>query len=97
MATVYSNKTKAVATGPMLREIEESCAYLIDLAKSFNLDLKNILNHTSKNGETLFSKASIYSETITRRLLDENVHVSSINDMFVTPYFRVRLEFSETL
>ena len=31
-------------SGPMLREIEESIFYLLDLAKCFNLNLKKILN-----------------------------------------------------
>ena len=73
----------------MLREIEESCFYLIDLAKCFNLDLKKILNHTTKSGSTLFEQASTYSEAVTRRLLEENIQVNSVNYKFVTPYFRV--------
>ena len=94
MAIAYRNATGEDPSGPLLRHIEESCFYLIDLAKCFNLDLKKILNHTTKSGETLFDVASVYSETITRRLLEEDVQVNSVNDSFVTPFFRVRIIIS---
>ena len=96
MAAHYRNDMTKISdypSGPMMNEIEQSCAYLIDLAKCFHLDLGKILNHTAKNGSTLFYEASIYSETITRRLLEENVLVNSINPDFVTPFFRVRMNF----
>ena len=80
-------------SGPMLRDLEESIFYLIDLAKCFNLDLKKILNHTTNGGHTLFFLASVVSEKITRRLLEENVQVNSVDDKFVTPFFRVRMIF----
>ena len=74
----------------MLRDIEESVEYLIGLAKKFELDMKKILNHTTKSGETLFMGASIFSEKITKRLIEEKVKVNSITDLFMTPFFRVR-------
>ena len=77
-------------SGPMLREIEESFAFLIDLAKKFGLDLNKLLNHTTKHGQTVFYNASIFSEKIMKRLIEEKVKVNSINDMFLTPFFRVR-------
>ena len=80
-------------SGPMLRDIEDSCLYMIELAKSSNLDLERILNHTTKTGRTLFDRASTYSERITKRLLQEPVRVNSITDKFVTPFFRVRFKF----
>ena len=76
----------------MLRDIEESCLYMIELARSSNLELEKILNQTTKNGDTLFFTASVYSEKITKRLLVEPVQVNSITDTFVTPFFRVRLK-----
>ena len=79
-------------SGPMLVDIEESCAYLIQLAKSAKLDLNKILNHTDKVGQTLFSRASNYSEKMTKQLLMENVRVNSVDVLFVTPFFRVRLK-----
>ena len=91
MATKYRNRTDGYPTGPMLGEIEESCLFLIQLAKSAKLDLDKILNHTTKSGDTLFSDASVYSEKITAHLLTQNVQVNSINDLFVTPLFGVRL------
>ena len=91
IATEYRNRTDEYPSGPMLREIEQSCFYLIDLIKCFNLDMKNILNHTAKNGNTLFFYASIFSETVTRKLLEENVQVNSVDSLFITPFFRVRI------
>ena len=90
MAIWYRNKNKKYPSGPMLREIEESVAYLIDLAKKFGLDLKKIINHTTKSGVTLFFQASAVSEKITKRLIEEEVKVNSIDDTFLTPFFRVR-------
>lgn len=90
MATKYRNRNNdEYPSGPMLRGIEESCLYLIELGKSAKLDLDEVLNHTKKNGDTLLADASIFSEKITRQLLIEDVRVNSINHMFVTPFFRV--------
>ena len=79
-------------SGLMLGDIEESCLHMIELAKSSDLDLEKVLNHPTKNGQTLFFLASINSELITRRLLLEPVRANSITDKFITPYFRVRFE-----
>ena len=92
MATAYTTKTKKYPTGPMLSEIEESCSFLIEQAKSAKLDLAKILNHTTKSEATLFFYASIYSEKLTAYLLTQNVQVNSIDHLFVTPFFRVRLK-----
>ena len=91
MATWYRNQNnREYPSGPMLRDIEESVAYLIDLAKKFDLNLKKILNHTAKDGVTLFFQASMYSRKITKRLIEQKVKVNSIDPKFVTPFFRVR-------
>ena len=79
-------------SGSMLSEIEQSSAYLIDMAKCYNLDLKKILNHTANGGTTFFSTASSYSQAVTRRLLEEGVQVNSISHLFMTPSFRVSFE-----
>ena len=100
MASAYRTKNKGeYPSGPMLIDIEESCLFLIELAKSAKLDLHKVLNHTTKNGHTLFNKASLYSEKITEQLLMETndhgkkiVKVNSIDDLFLTPFFRVRLK-----
>ena len=79
----------------MLDDIEESCLFLIGKAKDFELDLDKILNHTTKDGSTLFTGASMYSERITKYLLTEkDVRVNSNDDNFVTPFFRVRLKIN---
>ena len=99
MANAYRNENNEYPSGPMLIEIEESCLFLIQLAKSAKLDLEKILNHTAESGHTLFFLASIFSETITEQLLSETndhgkmiVRVNSINDLFASSYFRVRLK-----
>ena len=80
-------------SGPMLHDIEESCLFLIEKAKDLELDLDKILNHTTKDGNTLFFQASSSSERMTKYLLTEkDVRVNSIDHKFVTPFFRVRLK-----
>ena len=91
-ATRYKNLTENYPSGPMLSHIEESFFFLVELARANNLELDQIFNRTTKNGGTLFDKASTFSENITRFLLEENVKVNSIDDFFRTPYFRVRPE-----
>ena len=91
MATLYRNRNNnKYPSGPILREIEESVEYLIDLAKRFDLNLEEILNHTTEHGVTLFFRASMFSEKITKRLIEEKVKVNSIDHKFLTPFFRVR-------
>ena len=91
MANGYRNKNnEKYPSGTMLRDIEESAEYLIDLAKKFDLNMNKILNHTAKNGLTVFFQASIFSEKITKRLIEEKVKVNSVDHKFVTPFFRVR-------
>ena len=94
MAVRYREKTDEYPSGQMMHDIEDSCIYMIDLAKRFNLDLKKTLNHTTKTGSTLFSAASMFSERITRQLLEENVQVNSVDHKFVSPFIRVRYIFS---
>ena len=94
MATEYRIENNSeYPSGPMLSDIEGTCLFLVQKAKDFKLDLDKILNHTTEYGRTLFSQASIYSETITKHLLTgKYVRVNSIDLGFVTPYFRVRLK-----
>ena len=94
MATWNRNENNfEYPSGPMLLEIEETCLYLIGKAKDSKLDLDKPLNHTTKDGTTLFFQASVFSEPITKYLLaEEVVRVNSIDDTFVTPFFRVRIQ-----
>ena len=93
MASWYRNRTEEYPSGPMLREIDESCLYLIQLSKDFKLDLSKVLNRTAKNGNTLLSEASVFSENVTEYLLAEkDIRVNSIDDTFITPFFRVRFK-----
>ena len=99
LATEYRTENNRYPSAKELDIIEESCQYLIQLAKIANHDMEKILNHTSNSGETLFSDASIFSRNITKQLLMETndngkkiVQVNSINDIFLTPFFKVRLE-----
>ena len=95
MAAQYRNRNNNEnPSGPMLRDIEKSVLFLIKLAKDSELDLDEILNHTTKDGTTLLFAASVYSETITKHLLTgKYVRVNSIDLGFVTPFFKVRLKF----
>ena len=92
MAIMCKNETKEYPPGTMLVEIEQSCSFLITLAKTFKLDLNETLNHTTENGRTLLSWASIVSEKVTQLLLMENIQVNTINNEFVTSSLRVRLK-----
>ena len=94
MATKYRNRNDfKYPSGPMLCNIEESILFLVQQAKDNNLDLDKTFNHMTKDGTTLFFYASIFSEKITRQLLNEEVvRVNSIDLRFVTPFFRVRLK-----
>ena len=91
MATQYSIKTRKELPSSMLADIEESFFYLIGLVEASHLNLTEILNHSSKGGQTLFHCASFYSETVTKRLLQEDVEVRTITGLLLTPSFRVRL------
>ena len=94
MASMYKNENNdEYPSGPMLRDIEESCQYMIELAKSSNLDLEKILNRTTRNGRNLLFYASMFSEEITKHLLLQTVRVNSVDDKFITPSFRVRLSY----
>ena len=91
MAAMYWHENSGkYPSGPFLADIEESCSFLITLARSAKLDLNKILNHTNKFGATLFLFASSFSEEIMKQLLAENVQVHSITVEFVMSNFRVR-------
>ena len=95
MPTAYRSTTKKFLSGEMLRDIEESCLFLIRKAKESELDLAKLLNHMTTHGSTLFSLASAFSETMTKQLLTEKVvRVNSIDLAFLTPFFRVRSNLS---
>ena len=92
MANWYRNRTDKYPTGRMLRSIEQSCIYLINLAKSAELDLTDIINRTAKDGDTLFFNASMFSLKVTKILLENSAKVNSVRDNFLTPFFRVSLK-----
>ena len=91
LAAGYSNETgddPESATG-MMGEIEECVQYLIELGELNNVDMKSVLNHTAKTGRTLFNQASRYSEKVASQLLDRRVDVNIVDNLFMTPLFRV--------
>ena len=73
----------------MMGEIEDSCFFLIQYAEFNNLDMKKILNATTRDGITLFFQASCYSESVAKYLLEFDVNVNSIDNFFQTQNFRV--------
>ena len=93
-ANIYRIKTGSFIDGPVLFDIENSCKYLIELAKTYELDLEKILNQVTKDAVTLFQLASTYSEEITEYLLKEAVAVNTVDILFMTPLFRVSLKAS---
>ena len=79
MAYWYRQENKKAPSGPMLCQIEDSCLFLVQLAKSANLDLDKILNQTTKDGRTVFFQALMYSKKITNQLMIESIKVDSID------------------
>ena len=73
-----------------MAEIEESVQMLIEMGETNNGDMNRVLNHTAKDGQTLFYKASMYSEKVASQLLDRRVNVNNVEYLFQTPQFRVR-------
>ena len=90
----HNKKEKRPDNEPMMHEIEISCRFLIQYAKSNNVDLMTILNSTTKHGQTLFFRACLYSEPVAEYLLEYDVNVNSIDSLFQTPGFRVRKNFA---
>ena len=91
MASKYTNANKKLpdATEPMLIEIEETILYLIQLGDQHGVDMDKVLNAVTKNGKTLFHRATFYSERVARFLLTKNVKVNSVDQFFQTVSFRV--------
>ena len=77
-----------VSTG-LFTEIEATVEYLIQLAEQHDLDMRQILNHKTKNGTTLFWQAASFSEKLAKILLEKNVEVKTVDNIFMTPQFRV--------
>lgn len=91
LAVGYSQETgdlPELTTG-MMAEIENTIQFLIKLGNMKRVDMKSVLNHTTKEGSTLFLLASYYSEKLTYQLLHRRVDVKTVNFSFLTPSFRV--------
>ena len=91
-ATHKLDDTKLSLTKPMIREIEDSCYFLIRFAESNNLDMKTLLNARTKNGNTMFNQASRYSKLVATYLLEFGVNINSVNGNFLTPSCKVRFK-----
>ena len=91
MIVWYQNKTGKYPDSsiPMFTEIESSAFYLIKMAEDNNLNMDDVLNHTAENGKTLFWKAAYYSEALASELLKRNVVVTTVDNLFRIPEFRV--------
>ena len=74
---------------PMFDEIESSAFYLIKIAEDNNLKMDDILNRTADNGKTLFCLAAFYSELLASELLKKNVVLTTVDNLFQIPDFRV--------
>ena len=54
-----------------------------------DLNMDDILNYTGNDGTTLFSNAALFSESLANELIKKNVVVTTVNNMFQIPPFRV--------
>ena len=91
LATWYRIETDEYPepTTGMMTEVEDSIQMLIQLGETNNVDMKRVLNQVGKNGSTLFTLASVYSEKVASQLLDRRVNVNTVDALFQTPVFRV--------
>ena len=91
----YKNKTSKFpdSSMAMFNEIESTALFLIKMAEDNNLNMDAILNWTADDGETLFSNAAYFSESLANELLKNNdVVVTTVDELFRVPSFRVRLK-----
>ena len=88
----YKNRNNdnypSASTG-LFSEIEATVEYLIRLGDQYNLNMDEILNHKTKNGVTLFTQAAYYSKKVAKILIQRNVKVNTVDQKFLTPFFRV--------
>ena len=78
------------ATTGLIPEINALVRYLVKLGDDHQLDMTRVLNHTSKNGSTVFHQASNISEQVALFLLNRGgVDVNTVNVNFMTPVFQV--------
>ena len=91
MMTGYHNQTGKYPDSnlPMFGEIESTAFFLIQMAEDNNLKMDDILNRTADNGKTLFCLAAFYSELLASELLKKNVVVTTVDNLFQIPDFRV--------
>ena len=91
MSTKYLNRTGKFPDSemPMFNETELTAFFLIKMAEDNNLNMVDILNWTADNGKTLFSFAARYYESLAKELLKKNVVVTTVDNLFRIPSFRV--------
>ena len=91
MAARYNNTNNKYPdqTEPMLIEAEETILYLIQCGDQHGVDMDKVLNAVSKDGTTLFYRATVLSERVARYLLTRKVKVNSVDQLFQTVDFRV--------
>ena len=91
MMSIYRNKIGIAPDSnlSMFDEIESSAFYLIKMAEEKKLNMANILNCTADDGTTVFSRAAFYSEPLAIELLKKNVVVTTVDNLFMIPSFRV--------
>ena len=91
MPTRYLDETLTYpdSNHQLMSGAEESVEYLIELGDKHGVDMKTVLDETTKCGETMFHKATWLSEKLSKHLLQRGVKTNTVNSSFMTPIFRV--------
>ena len=85
--------------GNLMSKIEEIFFFLISAAKE-HLDeeeINQIIESPDHGGGTLFSTASYLSKKISRWILDRNVEVAFVDNMWLTPQFLFKSNYEKML
>ena len=72
----------------LFEEIESTLLFLIEQGDIHGLDMIKILNWRNKSGNTLFSRAVVYSEKISSALLERDVFVNTVDCQFSGPWLK---------
>ena len=78
---------------PVIKDTEATVRHLIRLGDDKNLKMMDILNHTRKDGVTLFHLSSVFIPSLANTLLERKVNVKTVDRIFITLSFKVSYPF----